>query len=119
MPCLNSMQGLWGLVFLWLELGDSLVFVDHSAEDSIASEALLHRRITVSGEAGLILGSPGVELGDGKVDHKPRCLTPARWRCRSIGSCNHPVMAHNPESWWLDERAHAGREDFDEQYAAL
>jgi hypothetical protein len=27
------------------------------------------------------------------------------------------VMAHDPDSWWLDERAHAGREHFDEQHA--
>ncbi len=26
-------------------------------------------------------------------------------------------MAHDPESWWVDERAHAGREHFDEQHA--
>jgi len=26
-------------------------------------------------------------------------------------------MAHNPNSWWLDERAHAGREHFDEPHA--
>ncbi|MGH2942861.1 MAG: class I SAM-dependent methyltransferase [Solirubrobacteraceae bacterium] len=26
-------------------------------------------------------------------------------------------MAHDPDSWWLDERAHAGREHFDEQHA--
>ena len=26
-------------------------------------------------------------------------------------------MARDPESWWLDERAHAGREHFDEQHA--
>jgi FkbM family methyltransferase len=25
--------------------------------------------------------------------------------------------AHDPDSWWLDERAHAGREHFDEQHA--
>lgn len=26
-------------------------------------------------------------------------------------------MVHDPDSWWLDERAHAGREHFDEQHA--
>ena len=26
-------------------------------------------------------------------------------------------MARDPDSWWLDERAHAGREHFDEQHA--
>jgi hypothetical protein len=26
-------------------------------------------------------------------------------------------MVHNPDSWWLDERAHAGRKHFDEQHA--
>jgi SAM-dependent methyltransferase len=26
-------------------------------------------------------------------------------------------MMHDPDSWWLDERAHAGREHFDEQHA--
>ncbi len=26
-------------------------------------------------------------------------------------------MTHDPDSWWLDERAHAGREHFDEQHA--
>ena len=26
-------------------------------------------------------------------------------------------MAQDPDSWWLDERAHAGREHFDEQHA--
>lgn len=26
-------------------------------------------------------------------------------------------MTHDPGSWWLDERAHAGREHFDEQHA--
>lgn len=26
-------------------------------------------------------------------------------------------MANDPDSWWLDERAHAGREHFDEQHA--
>jgi SAM-dependent methyltransferase len=26
-------------------------------------------------------------------------------------------MAHDPDSWWLDERAHAGREHFDERHA--
>jgi len=26
-------------------------------------------------------------------------------------------MAHDPDSWWLDEQAHAGREHFDEQHA--
>ncbi len=26
-------------------------------------------------------------------------------------------MVHDPDSWWPDERAHAGREHFDEQHA--
>ena len=26
-------------------------------------------------------------------------------------------MARDPDSWWLDERSHAGREHFDEQHA--
>ncbi|MBA2429185.1 MAG: class I SAM-dependent methyltransferase, partial [Thermoleophilaceae bacterium] len=26
-------------------------------------------------------------------------------------------MARDPDSWWLDERVHAGREHFDEQHA--
>lgn len=26
-------------------------------------------------------------------------------------------MAHDPDAWWLDERAHAGREHFDAQHA--
>ncbi|MEA2534097.1 MAG: hypothetical protein QOJ93_1908 [Actinomycetota bacterium] len=30
---------------------------------------------------------------------------------------DNPVMVHNPDSWWLDEHAHAGREHFDEQHA--
>ena len=28
-----------------------------------------------------------------------------------------PVMARDPDSWWLDEARHAGREHFDEQHA--
>jgi SAM-dependent methyltransferase len=32
---------------------------------------------------------------------------------------DNPVMVHNPDSWWLDEHAHAGREHFDEQHARL
>jgi SAM-dependent methyltransferase len=28
-----------------------------------------------------------------------------------------PLMVRDPDSWWLDERAHAGREHFDEQHA--
>lgn len=27
------------------------------------------------------------------------------------------TMASDPDSWWLDEIAHAGREHFDEQHA--
>jgi len=27
------------------------------------------------------------------------------------------AMAHDPDSWWLDERSHAGREHFDAQHA--
>ncbi|MCW2756168.1 MAG: hypothetical protein JWQ32_3579, partial [Marmoricola sp.] len=41
-PCQNSMQGLQAGVSL-AELGDSLVFVDHSAEDSMASDRGIER----------------------------------------------------------------------------
>lgn len=34
-----------------------------------------------------------------------------------IRSPDNPAMTHDPDSWWLDERAHAGREHFDEQHA--
>jgi predicted RNA methylase len=30
---------------------------------------------------------------------------------------DNAVMVHNPDLRWLDERAHAGREHFDEQHA--
>ncbi len=30
---------------------------------------------------------------------------------------NDPAMVTDPDSWWLDERSHAGREHFDEQHA--
>jgi ubiquinone/menaquinone biosynthesis C-methylase UbiE len=36
---------------------------------------------------------------------------------RRAGSREHPAMAQDPDSWWLDERAHAGREHFDAQHA--
>ena len=31
---------------------------------------------------------------------------------------DNPAMQSDPDSWWLDESAHAGREHFDDRHAA-
>jgi len=38
-------------------------------------------------------------------------------RCARAGLRDDPLMVGDPDSWWLDERTHAGREHFDEQHA--
>ncbi|MEA2183793.1 MAG: hypothetical protein QOF69_2978 [Solirubrobacteraceae bacterium] len=68
---------------------------DHDPpSDTRPSQTALGRRMRHSGDAVVAVG--------------------AAWRARSR---DHPVMAHNPDSWWLDEREHAGREHFDERHA--
>ncbi|MGI8623370.1 MAG: class I SAM-dependent methyltransferase [Solirubrobacteraceae bacterium] len=45
---------------------------------------------------------------------RPSARVSDRDRCRVR---DHPGMMRDPDSWWLDERGHAGREHFDEQHA--
>ena len=71
-------------------------------------KSLIHPADTLA--ASLLMGSP-------RRPSAARRAPVAVDAARRVGSREDPMMTGDADSWWLDERGHAGREHFDERHA--